>query len=318
MEIINFTDEHIDQVINIAKHNYENERKFVPALPPVKTWPDISDFVKNGLGVVSIDGDKVLGYLCCVTPFKNAFHSTDAVGVFSPMHCNGSISENREVIYARMYQSAAEKWVKTKASSHAICLYAHDTVAQNLFFHNGFGIRCMDAIRPMEEITLYGCPGYTFEELHYTDYNLVYPLYSLLGEHMAESPCFIVRSHSMETFSKSITNDSRFFVAKRCNEIVAFLKIVNSGETFITDGNDLRYVDGAFCLPEHRGRQIYPNLLNYAIGKLKVEGYKYLGVDFESINPTAYHFWPKYFNVYTHSVVRRIDEHSIKQKIVII
>lgn len=36
-----------------------------------------------------------------------------------------------------------------------------------------------------------------------------------------------------------------------------------------------------------------------------------LGLDFESINPTAYVFWTKYFTPYTHSVVRRIDEKII-------
>jgi hypothetical protein len=39
--------------------------------------------------------------------------------------------------------------------------------------------------------------------------------------------------------------------------------------------------------------------------------YTRLGVDFESLNPTAYGFWLKYFDAYTHSVVRRIDEKAV-------
>lgn len=66
------------------------------------------------------------------------------------------------------------------------------------------------------------------------------------------------------------------------------------------------------CLPEYRGRDIYPNLLNYAIDKLAGEGYKLLGVDFESFNPTAYGFWLKHFTAYTKSVVRRIDECALR------
>ena len=45
--------------------------------------------------------------------------------------------------------------------------------------------------------------------------------------------------------------------------------------------------------------------------KLKTQGYTRLGVDFESINQTAYGFWLKHFDAYTNSVVRRIDEHAI-------
>jgi len=42
------------------------------------------------------------------------------------------------------------------------------------------------------------------------------------------------------------------------------------------------------------------------------EGYAYLGVDYESLNPTAYAFWQKYFSAYTHGLVRRIDEHILQ------
>lgn len=314
MQIINFTEKHIEQAIQIGKQNYNIEREYVAALPPVDTWPDMRAFAENGLGVAAFEGEKMLGFLCCVSPFKNAFRSTDAVGVFSPMHGNGAVIENKGGIYARMYQVAAEKWAKAKATSHAVCLYAHDTIAQEQFFHYGFGIRCMDAIRQMEEIISQDCSQYTFRELSPDEYVLIYPLHDMLGEHMASSPTFIVRSHSQEAFYKSITNESRFFVAEKNNEIVAFLKIVNSGETFITDASDLLYVDGACCLPEHRGKGAYRDLLNFTIYTLKTEGFKRFGVDFESINPTAYYFWSKYFSVYTHSVVRRIDEHSIKQR----
>lgn len=61
-------------------------------------------------------------------------------------------------------------------------------------------------------------------------------------------------------------------------------------------------------MPEHRGKGLNQKLLSMLIQKLKAKGYTRLGVDFESLNPTAYGFWLKYFDAYTHSVVRRIDE----------
>ncbi len=74
----------------------------------------------------------------------------------------------------------------------------------------------------------------------------------------------------------------------------------------------MRNICGAYCLPEYRGKDIYQNLLNYTIRKLQEEGYKLLGVDFESFNPTAYGFRLKYFTAYTKSVVRRIDECALR------
>ena len=67
------------------------------------------------------------------------------------------------------------------------------------------------------------------------------------------------------------------------------------------------FCDGAYCLPEYRGKNIFQNLLNYVILILSHEGSLYLGVDYESMNPTAYYFWRKYFKPYTCSVTRRID-----------
>jgi len=170
MQIVDFTVDHIEAATKIAGQNYEDERGFVPDLPPVDTLPDFKPYAENDLGVAAFEGGKMVGFLCSVPPFKNAFSSTNATGVFSPMGANGAIGKNRANVYARLYQA------------------------------------------------------------------------------------------------------------------------------------------GAYCLPEHRGKGLNKQLLSMLIQKLKAKGYTRLGVDFESLNPTAYGFWPKYFNAYTHSVVRRIDE----------
>lgn len=41
---------------------------------------------------------------------------------------------------------------------------------------------------------------------------------------------------------------------------------------------------------------------------MKNDGIKRIGVDCETINPTAFRFWGKYFDSYTYSFIRRIDE----------
>lgn len=106
----------------------------------------------------------------------------------------------------------------------------------------------------------------------------------------------------------SAQEDARYFVAKQNGRLCAYLRISASGETFVAAGNTYRHITGAYCLPEHRGKGLYQNLLNFAISTLKREGYIRLGVNFESFNPTGRGFWLKYFTAYTNSVVRRIDE----------
>lgn len=314
MKIFDFTYKHIEKASTLALETYKEERNAVPSLPIIESVPDLTGFADNGLGVVAVEEGEIIGFLCNYLPFDHAFGSTDAKGMFSPMGGHAAIKENRAKIYATMYQAVATKWVKAGAVSHAICLYAHDEELQWQFYKYGFGLRCMDAVRSMEQIPCSPCMDYNFEELLPKEYNSIYPLDLALNRHYHESPFFMNRKkETKEEFAIScIAEGVRYFVAKQHDDLVAYLQISNSGETFITDASDYCHINGAFCLPEHRGKDIYQNLMNFTISTLKMEGYTRIGVDFESLNPSAYGFWLKYFNAYTHGVVRRIDEHILK------
>jgi ribosomal protein S18 acetylase RimI-like enzyme len=106
--------------------------------------------------------------------------------------------------------------------------------------------------------------------------------------------------------------NSIYSVAKHDGKIVAFIRAEHDGQTFIQNMNGYIHINAAYCLPEHRGKGISQNLLTLLIQKLKKQGYTYLGVDYESINPSGFGFWLKDFSAYTYGVVRRIDESAIK------
>ncbi len=313
MKIVDFGIEHIEAARQIACQNYEAECRYCHMLPPVNEIPDLRPFAENNLGVAAFEGGNMVGFMCTVSPFGNAFGSTDAVGVFSPMYANGTMLENRASIYARMYQAAGDKWAKAGASSHAVCLYAHDIAGQEQFFCYGFGIRCIDAIRGMDEVETLKSNDFEYVELVPDEYINVLTLVHMLDVHMASSPTFILRQSETETSftDNSIQNHSRYFAAKSKGKIIAFFKVERTGETFICEMPDYIHVNGAFCLPEYRGMGVPQHLLNLVVSTLKSEDYTYLGVDFESINPAAHGFWLKYFTPYTYGVVRRIDEHVI-------
>lgn len=310
MQIVDFTHDHIEAAVQLAKQNYVEERGFVPVLPPVDRLPDLMLYAKNGLGVTAFEGDTMIGFLCSVPPFKNAFRSTDATGVFSPMGANGAIGENRAKIYTRLYQAAGEKWVRAGASSHAVCLYAHDREVQKQFFRYGFGLRCIDAIRGMDEIIVPPCEDYSFSELAPKEVLEILPLENMLDESYIASPFFMFRAKENEAvfLKKCEYFKSVYFTAKYEGQIVAFVRAELDGENFICNTPGYLHVKGAYCLPEHRGKGVNQKLLSILVQNLKTKGYTRLGVDFESLNPTAYGFWLKYFDAYTHSVVRRIDE----------
>lgn len=310
MNIVTFEKQHIQEAMALALASYNEERRFVKELPQVSRIPDFDRFAGNGLGVAAFENGRMRGFLCCHDPFENAFRATDVRGIFCPAGGNAAISENRCGIYAAMYQAAGAKWVKAGAVSHAVCLYAHDEELRRQFFWYGFGLRCLDAVRPMEPVDCAPCTDHDFSELSQDQWPLVYPLYLALHRHYCQSPFFMNRvPDTQEEFLASPAQDGgRFFGAWQNDRLCAFLKISSCGEAFVAGGKDYRHITGTYCLPEHRGKGVYQNLLNFAISALKREGYTRLGVNFESFNPTARGFWLKYFAPYTNSVVRRIDE----------
>jgi GNAT superfamily N-acetyltransferase len=319
LKIIDFTENHIEQATNIAKENYENERKYVKILPEINEYPDFTPFVKNGLGVSAFIGDKMIGYLCCYDPFENAFGTTNAIGAWSPIHGNGLIDCEYKNVFARMYQEAAIKWVNLKTTSHAISFYAHNSLIQNQLYRYGFGLRCLDVIREMKEIDINYDIKYTVSELEHKDFHLIFPLGLLLDKHLSESPIFMRRfqekienGHEFKFAKWQIQEKFRYFVAKDGDKIIAYIKITDEGENFIGDVKNIKHICGAYCLPEYRGQGIIQCILNYLIKNLRNENNYLLGTDFESFNPTASNFWLKYFTEYSHSVVRRIDDLYIK------
>jgi len=314
MTIKDFTADHIEQAIAIAKRNYQAEREHVPALPSVADWPDLSCFVENNLGVAAFDGETMLGYLCCWNPWDGAWDNPGLRHVFSPLHGNGTVPENRVKIYARLYQAAGAKWAKIGAASHGVCLYAHDTEGLAQFFRYGFGMRTVDAIRGMEEAAAPPCGEYTFSQPAKEELTEVYPLDVLLDNSFIDSPFFMFREPDSQTafLEKAAQSQSIFFLAKHQGKAVAYIKAELDGETFIQDTPGYLHVKAMICLPEHRGKGVSQKLLNLLVEKLKADGITRLGVDFESFNPSGSGFWLKHFTAYTHGVVRRIDEKALR------
>ena len=327
MNIVNFEHKHITRAMEIAFANYEEERLLVSSLPKVDSVPDLKYFADNHLGVAAFDGEVMLGFLCNYYPNEDAFGTTGFRGIFSPIHAHGVIPAsllmkedcvtkyNRERIYSLLFQGAADKWVREGVRIHAVALYTHDEDANRSFFYNGFGLRCIDAIRSLEEI-----PALT-EVMQINNDNLVYcevprMEWSLLLEynnalinHLGEGPIYMKYSliDEEELYRRS-PEGTRYFAVKVNGNYAAYIKISKEGENFATVDGSMMNISGAYCNPIYRGTGLYHNLLCHLMTVLKQEGYQRLGVDCESFNPTAKGFWLKYFTEYTHSLVRHIDD----------
>ncbi len=317
MIIVDFEKKHIDEARAVALSNYNEERRLVKELPEINDLPDMTMFAENGLGVAAFENGKMTGFLCCFSPWDNAF-GTAARGTFSPLHAHGAAAENRVRVYRSMYKAAAEKWVKAHITYHAVSLYAHDEKALQAFFLYGFGVRCSDAIRHTEGVACGAPDNISFRRISAGEAPSVREMRRMLSEHLGDSPCFMYSDESefRSWLENAEKRGSVIYTAQAVatgSSPVAFIEVTDSGENFVTDTACMKNICGAFCLPEYRGTGVFVALLGFVLNSLRNEGAELLGVDYESFNPNALGAWEKYFTPYTRSVVRRIDEGVLRK-----
>ena len=314
-----FSEKYIEESVYLALREYEEECSIVNELPKSDYYEIIYNLLKgmidHNLGSVVIDNNKVIGFITCYAPINNFFGNVK--GAFSPIHGHAAMKENRSYIYSKLYQHVADKWVSNGILSHGISVYAHNNTAIEGFFHNGFGLRCVDAISMIEDLCLeMNTTNITMEEITIDKINCLFELNNNLALHFIKSPTFFPKSiYSKQEFEKkALDRKSRFFIAKDTNKVIGFIEIADSGENFTCDDKKTVNICGAYLSEEYRGGGIFRDLLSYTATILHEEKYHRCGVDFESINPTANRFWRKYFKPYTYSMVRRIDERVLNTR----
>ncbi len=206
IEIVKFESKYAEDAAKLAKNCYLEECKHVPELPLEVDIPNPSRYVENGLGVAALTDGNLVGFFCCLTPWNNFFGTSK--GTYVPVNAHGAVKEDRKRIYSRLYEEAADVWVKNGILSHAVGVYSHAQDAVNSFFWNGFGMRTIDAVRSLESIEESLPAGnITFKELEKDRYGEIHPLRSGIISHLNKSPMFMPhRQDSKDQFLKYISN----------------------------------------------------------------------------------------------------------------
>ncbi len=313
MEIKDLTLDMMEDAKKLLWTNFLEARNRYSMIPMDVCFPPMEPLFDNGLGAAAFEEGKMIGFLSGYGPWGPVFCTKDTMGVYSPLHAHAAVRENRKRIYQRLYQSAAEKWACAGAASHTITLFDPDDQAREAFFEYGFGKRCVDLMRTTDGINI-SSEKAEFSELSKEEGKQIRHLRRALNHHLSKSPAFMKSDEKVieNWLDQREAEPPRTFIGKINGEICAYIEIQDEGENFITAHPFVQNICGAYCLPELRGQNIATALLNFVLDVLKRENIPLLGVDCESINPTAIHFWKKHFAPYTQSLVRRIDENAIE------
>ena len=304
---------YIDEAVELAIKEYENEcadnKKLLVKNYRNKLNELISDIFNSKYGLVAIEEEKLVGYLTFLGGFEG--HFGNVKGSFSPLFGSAFAGRNRQKTASLLFENVSKIMIKDGIFSFAICKYAHDKeIAESLIF-NGFGIRCSDAIRNLSKVDeLKIDSGCRYDEISYEKANVLLDLKNGLVNHMSNSPVYFPNQQfTAEDFSKLCEKrKSRFFVAYDGDRPVGYIEVGKDGETFISEDLEVLNICGTYVECEYRNRSVAKELLTYTMKILTNEGVSYLGVDCETLNPTALRFWRKYFECYTYSFVRRVDE----------
>lgn len=317
MEIRPADSQYINGALELAWNEYRDECEKSPQLIREDFKEELEERVKalfqNPYGKVAIEMGRVVGYLLFDGPWDGFFGNVK--GVFSPLGGSAFSGARRDLLASKLFEAVATDLVEDGICSIGISRYAHDAEVGQSFIMNGFGIRCCDAIMDLEEETSLGTctEDFEFQELYQEEKREILGLRIALIEHLASSPIFFPSNlaHLERWFNRE---EIRVFAIKEQDRLIGTIALAPDGETYISDSDKVDNICMAYVDEEYREKEVAQQLLAQLCKISRESGKTHLGVDFETMNPTALRFWSKYFEHYTYSYVRRIDERILGYK----
>lgn len=315
LEIKNLNEIDLNDAVTLALHEYREECEKCRSLIQDNFEDEISDIVKalfeNKYGKAAVLDNKVIGYIAFFGPWDGMFGKSK--GVFSPLAGSAFSAKDRGKIASILFEESSKEMVRDGITTFALSRYAHDDEVGRSFIMNGFGIRCSDAIMKLSDRNINIDNNNTdieIIELKGEEKKRIDQLRKGLTRHLSNAPTFFPTDISAfeQWFNK---DDIRIIAAKKNDKMIGYMSFTNGGETFISEHSMMYSICGAYVDKDYRGSCTAQQILKYLCDISKREGKTYLGVDCETLNPTALRFWGKYFENYTYSYCRRIDERVI-------
>ncbi|MBP2643258.1 MAG: hypothetical protein H6Q67_1145 [Firmicutes bacterium] len=305
---------YVDEAVNMIIVAYAKERISIPYLPDSDFYKSIYDSInclfRDGSGVVAIHDNRLVGFLAgfVVSEFFSSYS-----GIYCPIFGHGAIGEERMEIYQSLYEQVADLWVKNSHVTHAITMFSHDQDLVKLWCWQGFGLRCIDAIRKTSILTFKEAP-IQIKKVILDDVPTLANIYTQQKNYYRKSPIFMIKDTEdmREHYNWIVKENHHEWIACKNDIPVGIIRIAPTAETFIAAHPSIMNITRAYVVENERGKGIGTMLLNTVQEWLIQNEYPLCGVDFESINPSGRSFWMKYFLPYTYSLVRKIDERFLR------
>jgi len=302
-EILPFTDEHLDAAGELLAARHRRQREAEPLLPvrfegAAAARAEVEEaWRKDGAsGAVSVEGARITGYLV------GAPRPDPTWGPNLWVELAGHAVEDPEL--ARdLYGGAAGRWVDEGRIRHYAIVPATDTRLVDAWFHVGFGLQHVQAIRELsgeQETSASSIQVGTAEERDLDDLVALAPL---LAEHQALSPVFgsvppddpdEVRAEILEELANPGYGN---LVAEIDDRVVGNFYVVPVEESSMHIGlgrpEGASFLGFAVTHPDVRGEGAGLALTEASFRWARERGYEVMVTDWRATNLLSSRFWPR-------------------------
>ncbi len=314
MKVLPFHEAHLAEAAALFVEELARLRRAVPALSDRLTDPHaVSERIRRIMaacgGVMALEDGVLVGYLgwWLAQDFRGAGHRA----AYCPEWAHAANGPRKAEIYRALYRAAAAQWAAGGCEVHAITLLAHDPVAERAWFWNGFGLLVVDAVRPARGLDRSPAERGTLQFRAATAKDAA-ALAELDAEHClhyGQPPIFMAprRGETAAGWAEFLGRP-RNGVWLACDEAgpAGFMRFDGyefDGAAVVASETTVK-INGAYVRPSCRGRGAAAGMLDAALKDYAGRGFTACAVDFESFNPEAAAFWPRYFEPVCLSLMR--------------
>jgi GNAT superfamily N-acetyltransferase len=263
--------------------------------------------IEKGNAIIAKTGEIIIGYMAWM--YVDFHHEKTA---FCPTVGHTALEENENNIYHALYTAASRKWVQDNRFNHLWMTFYDDIALKEILYDIGFGSHVIDACQKVSKnIPQTNCP-YRVTRAVPDDANALLLLENELNQYFIDSPIFLKREACSRANIAQIISRNKVFVAWD-NDCAIGVMSLNTEQGYNFERlttPESGYIGriGAFVKPEYRGKKVGTRLVKEIFSYCADSGKPFVHLSFETANPDASKFWPKYFKPVIRSVRRTINK----------
>ncbi len=313
MEILPFHPDYLQAAGRLFSAGLARLRRSVPETPDTlldsaRVCDNIARITAANGGLMALEHGELAGYMGWW--LAEDFRGAGRKGAYVPEWAHAVRAEaDAARIYRALYREAAGRWTAEGCEVHALTLLADDHAAERAWFWNGFGLLVVDGVRPTGPLEAAPRTDLTVRQATAADAAALTALDAEHVRHYVAPPVFMAPpaaedAAAWEAFLARPRNNA--WLALDGDTPTGFIRFAGSDY----DGVELLSADtmiginGAYVRPGYRGRHAAAATLDAGLRHYAALGFPACAVNFESFNPEAAGFWPRYFTPVCLSLMR--------------